>query len=63
MHLDGALTMFRQANPDVLTLIAHPNLGRQRPSRSNINCPWYERLPVIQQAADLGRIVRERLRA
>ncbi len=63
MHLDGALTMFRQANPDVLTLIAHPNLGKQRPSRSNINCPWYERIPVIQQAADLGRIVRDRIRA
>jgi glycosyl transferase, family 25 len=63
MHLDGALTMFRQANPDVLTLIAHPNLGKQRPSRSNINCRWYERLPVIQQAADMARVVREYLRA
>jgi hypothetical protein len=63
MHVDGALTMFRQANPDVLTLIAHPNLGKQRPSRSNINCPWYERLPIIQQAADFGRIVRDRIRA
>jgi len=63
MHLDGALTMFRQANPDVLTLIAQPNLGKQRPSRSNINCRWYERLPVIQQAADLGRAVRDRIRA
>jgi Glycosyltransferase family 25 (LPS biosynthesis protein) len=63
MHLDGALTMFRQANPDVLTLIAYPNLGKQRPSRSNINCPWYERVPVIQQAADIGRLVRDRLRA
>ena len=63
MHLDGALTMFRQANPDVLTLLAQPNLGTQRPSRSNITCPWYERIPVIQQAADLGRIVRDRLRA
>jgi hypothetical protein len=63
MHYDGALTMFRQANPDILTLIAHPNLGKQRPSRSNINCPWYERLPVIKQASDLARIVRDSLRA
>jgi hypothetical protein len=63
MHLDGALTMFRQANPDVLTLIAYPNLGKQRPSRSNVNCRWYERLPVVQQAADLGRLMRDRLRA
>jgi hypothetical protein len=63
MHLDGALTMFRQANPDVLTLISHPNLGKQRPSRSNINCRWYERLPVVQQAADMARVVRDYLRA
>jgi glycosyl transferase family 25 len=63
MHLDGALNMFRQANPDVLTLIAHPNLGWQRPSRSNINCKWYERLPVVKQAADLARAFRESLRA
>ncbi|AXC10145.1 Glycosyl transferase, family 25 [Acidisarcina polymorpha] len=63
MHLDGALTMFRQANPDILAMIAYPNLGKQRPSRSNINCRWYERLPVIQQAADLGRMLRDRLRA
>jgi hypothetical protein len=62
MHLDGALTMFREANPDVLTLLAHPNLGWQRPSRSNINCRWYERLPVVQQAADMARLVREYLR-
>ena len=63
MHLDGTLTMFRQANPDVLTLIAHPNLGQQRPSRSDIHCPWYERLPLVQQAADVTRVIRERLRA
>jgi hypothetical protein len=62
MPLDGALTMFRQANPDVLTLIAQPVVGKQRPSRSNISCHWYERLPVVQQAADLAREVREFLR-
>jgi hypothetical protein len=63
MHLDGALTMFRQANPDVLTLIAHPNFGKQRPSRSNITFRWYDRFPVFQQASDLGRLLRDRLRA
>jgi hypothetical protein len=62
MHLDGALTMFRQANPDVLTLLTHPNAGTQRPSRSNINCRWYEKLPVVQQAGDLARVVRDHLR-
>jgi Glycosyltransferase family 25 (LPS biosynthesis protein) len=62
MDLDGAITMFRQANPDVLTLIAHPNLGKQRQSRSNINCPWWERLPVVKNLADFARVVRANLR-
>jgi hypothetical protein len=63
MHFDGALTMFRWANPDVLTLIAHPNLGKQRPSRSNINGPWYEKLPMVRQASDLARLIRDGLRS
>lgn len=63
MHYDGALTMFRQANRDVLTLITHPNLGKQRPSRSDISCPWYERLPVVKEAAGVARSVREWVRA
>jgi glycosyl transferase family 25 len=63
MHLDGALTMFRQANRDVLTLLAFPNEGTQRPSRSNINCRWYEKLPVVQQAGDVARVVRDYLRS
>lgn len=60
---DGALTMFRHANRDVLTLLAHPNMGRQRPSRSNIRPLWYDRLPVVKQAADLARVVRSRMQA
>jgi glycosyl transferase, family 25 len=62
MELDGALTMFRQANPDILTWIAYPNFGKQRQSRSNITFRWYDRLPVVQQAADIGRLLRDRLR-
>jgi hypothetical protein len=60
---DGALTMFRHANPDVVTLLAHPNMGKQRPSRSNIRPPWYERLLVVKQAADFARVVRNRIQA
>ena len=58
MHFDGALTMFREANPDVATFLACPGLGRQRRSRSNVNSPWYEGLPLIRQAADFLRVVR-----
>jgi glycosyl transferase family 25 len=45
MHLDAALTTFRQANPDLITLIAEPNLGWQRPSRSDIHSTWLQRTP------------------
>ncbi len=62
MHVDGALTMFRHANPDLLTLIAHPNLGWQRPSRSDIHSTWYQHAPVFRQAYDLARTVRSVLR-
>jgi glycosyl transferase family 25 len=62
MHYDGALATFRAQNPDVVTLIAYPCLGFQRSSRSDIYIRWYERVPVLKQAADLARIVRARLR-
>lgn len=58
---DGALTMFRQANPEVVTLLAHPKMGKQRPSRSDVRPPWYERLPLVRQAADLARVARNQL--
>jgi hypothetical protein len=58
---DGALTMFRQANPDVLTLLAHPKMGKQRPSRSDVRPAWYERLPVVKHAVDLARVVRSHI--
>ena len=58
MHYDGALNMFRQFNPGVRSFLTEPNLGKQRPSRSNINAPWYEDLPVLRQAGDAYRVVR-----
>jgi glycosyl transferase, family 25 len=62
MHLDAALTMFRQANPDLITLIAEPNLGWQRPSRSDIHSTWMQRTPVFREAYDVARQVRRGLR-
>ena len=61
MHYDGALSMFRENSPDVLTLIAQPNLGWQRSSRSDIHSRWFDRLPVFRQAAAIGRSVRRHL--
>jgi glycosyl transferase family 25 len=58
MHLDGALTMFRQANPDLLTRIASPNLGWQRPSRSDIHSNWFQQAPVFRHFYDVARAIR-----
>jgi hypothetical protein len=58
MHYDGALSMFRAGNPDVLTLIAKPNLGWQRPSRSDIHSRWFDRIPGLRQAAAMTRSLR-----
>jgi glycosyl transferase family 25 len=58
MHLDGALTMFRQANPDLLTRIASPNLGWQRPSRSDIHSNWFQQAPVFRHFYDIARAIR-----
>ena len=43
MHIDGAYSTFRVQNPDVVTLIASPNLGWQRSSRSDVTPNWWAR--------------------
>ncbi len=56
MHLDGAYSTFRAQNPDVLTLIASPNLGWQKSSRSDIYPnQWFDRVPGIMQLAGAAR--------
>lgn len=56
MHVDGALSMFRAANPDLVTWVAMPPLGTQRPSRTDIHpLKLYDRLPVLRELAQLAR--------
>jgi glycosyl transferase family 25 len=56
MHLDGAYSTFRMQNPDIITLIASPNLGWQRSSRSDIHAnAWFDRIPVFKQLAGVTR--------
>ena len=62
MHYDGALTMFREQNPDVLTLVARPSLASQRASRSDISFRSIERMPGVQQMMTAARAVRGFLR-
>lgn len=46
MHVDGAYNWFRASRPDLTTWLAHPQLGHQRPSRSDISQPGrLDRLP------------------
>lgn len=63
MHLDGAYSTFRAQNPDVVTLIASPNLGWQRSSRSDIHPnPWFDRVPGFRQLAGAARTSKTRLK-
>ncbi len=63
MPVDGAITMFRAANPHYLTLMAQPVLATQRSSRSSITYRSYEMIPGIKQAMGLARVMRRRFRA
>jgi glycosyl transferase family 25 len=54
MPLDGGISWFRRANPDVTTVMLSPSLANQRRSRSDL-CPiWFDRFPglskVVRQA-------------
>ena len=51
-HYDGALTMFRQQNKDVVTLIAEPSLAGQRSSRSDIHSRWFDKVAGLRTVAN-----------
>ncbi len=61
MPVDGALSMFRAAHPEVVTLIAQPVLAGQRSSRSDITYRSFETIPGIKQAMGFARVVRRKL--
>jgi glycosyl transferase family 25 len=55
MQIDGAYSTFRAQNPDIITLIASPNLGWQRSSRSDITPNWFDRIPGLRQLVGAAR--------
>ena len=56
MHVDGALNWLRQAHRELQTIVATPQLGHQRPSRTDIHdLKWYDRLPLISHLAQAAR--------
>lgn len=63
MHVDGAYNWFRSAHPEYQTLIARPDLGLQRSSRTDIHeLTWKDRLPVVRDVTALGRRVVRAIR-
>jgi glycosyl transferase, family 25 len=57
--IDGAYVWYRRAHPEVPTHFARPPLGNQRPSRTDIaDLRFFDRLPILRQAASLTRKVR-----
>ena len=62
MHVDGAYSTFRQQNPDVLTLVAQPNLGWQRSSKSDITTAWFDSVPGLNLLSGLARKMKGKAR-
>jgi len=62
MEYDGALSMFRRWNPDVVTLIAQPSLGGQRSSRSSIHARRVESVPGVGAVLEMLRKAKRALK-
>jgi glycosyl transferase family 25 len=67
LYIDGALTLFRRINPDVVTLVSNPALSIQKGSFSSLNeRRWYDSSPLLHPLTAAARRVRDqwwRLRA
>jgi glycosyl transferase family 25 len=56
MSPDGALSFFRDRNPDVVTLVSVPSLGWQRSSRTDAHpLRLADRLPIVRELVGLAR--------
>ena len=63
MHVDGAYSHFRAAHPAVRTFVAIPELGHQRPSRTDIHeLRWFDRMPLARTLVQMIRRQRARVR-
>jgi hypothetical protein len=62
MPVDGALTMYRAAHPEIVTLLAQPAIAGQRSSKSDITSKWWDRVPGVGGAIGLARGMKRRLR-
>ena len=56
MHVDGAYSRFRADHPELLVFAAIPELGYQRPSRTDIHAlKWFDRVPVVKELVQFIR--------
>ena len=59
MHVDGAYSWFRTVYPQIITVIATPQLGYQRSSRTDIHdLGWKDQLPVVRRIMMILRKVK-----
>ena len=59
---DGAYNTFRRYNKDVITYIANPKLGWQRPSRSDITPRVLDNFVALRSFMSFGRNVKVLIR-
>jgi glycosyl transferase, family 25 len=63
MHVDGAYSWFRRAFPQMLTVLATPQIGYQRSSRSDIyDLRWFDRVPGVLHVMAALRQVKNHAR-
>jgi glycosyl transferase family 25 len=61
MHVDGAYSWLRRAHPELTTLLATPELGHQRPSRTDIaDLKLLDRIPAFREMMTIGRRLKRR---
>ena len=61
MHVDGAYSWFRKDHPAYETWIAYPQLGFQRPSRTDIHeLKFYDRIIGLRQSAAAARRLKRK---
>ena len=63
MHVDGAYSWFRKDHPEVETWVAQPQLGFQRPSRTDIHhLKFYDRVLGLRASIAAVRRLKRRFR-
>lgn len=61
MYPDAGINFYRAKNPGSRTLVARPNLGTQRSSRSDVTPKWHDRVVGLKSLVGLARRVKRKL--